>query len=124
MTATATALVNVEPWMIDAECLPGRSENPDLWFPVKGGTPNRAKSVCAGCTVRRPCLIFALLNDDRYGVWGGLSPRQRADFIYKAGGLQAAIDGLKDGTLQVPPIRLNYGSTPKIQPRQGVSSAA
>ncbi len=37
----------------------------------------RAKAVCAGCPVRAECLEFALANDERWGVWGGTSERQR-----------------------------------------------
>ena len=37
----------------------------------------RAKAVCAGCPVREACLEFALANDERWGVWGGTSERQR-----------------------------------------------
>ena len=36
-----------------------------------------AKAVCAGCPVRQACLEFALANDERWGVWGGTSERQR-----------------------------------------------
>jgi len=49
----------------------------DVFFPDKGGTTREAKRICAGCPVREPCLQYALDNDERYGVWGGLSERQR-----------------------------------------------
>jgi WhiB family redox-sensing transcriptional regulator len=53
--------------------------------PCRGITPlmydelgvARAKAVCAGCPVREACLEFALANDERWGVWGGTSERQR-----------------------------------------------
>ena len=36
-----------------------------------------AKRVCSGCSVRAECLEFALANDERFGIWGGLSERER-----------------------------------------------
>lgn len=36
-----------------------------------------AKALCAGCPVRVACLEFALAHDERHGVWGGASERQR-----------------------------------------------
>ncbi len=34
---------------------------------------------CRGCEVRRPCLAYALANDERFGVFGGLSERERRE---------------------------------------------
>lgn len=39
-----------------------------------------AKSVCAGCAVRGPCLEEALANGEVYGIWGGLTERERRRF--------------------------------------------
>lgn len=38
---------------------------------------NEARAICAQCPIRRMCLTSALENDERYGVWGGTSGRQR-----------------------------------------------
>jgi hypothetical protein len=38
---------------------------------------NTAQQLCAQCPVANTCLAYALLNDERYGVWGGTSGRQR-----------------------------------------------
>ena len=52
--------------------------DPDRWFPEKGGDQGRsAKAVCARCPVKDPCLIFALNNDEQFGVWGGMSQQER-----------------------------------------------
>ena len=61
----------------------------DLFFPEKGRTDQAeaARQVCAGCPVRRQCLGFALENEERHGVWGGLTERERRKV--KAGAARA-----------------------------------
>lgn len=66
----------VEPfeWMTDAFCT---QVDPEPFFPEKGGSTRQAKSICAQCTVTDQCLDFAMQNDERFGIWGGLSERER-----------------------------------------------
>lgn len=49
----------------------------DEFFPEKGGSTRLAKAVCRSCLVRAECLEYALANDERFGIWGGLSERER-----------------------------------------------
>jgi WhiB family redox-sensing transcriptional regulator len=51
--------------------------DPEAFFPEKGGSTREAKKVCIGCDVRGECLEYALANDERFGIWGGLSERER-----------------------------------------------
>ncbi|WP_322645536.1 WhiB family transcriptional regulator [Oerskovia flava] len=51
--------------------------DPEAFFPEKGGSTREAKKVCTGCEVRSECLEYALENDERFGIWGGLSERER-----------------------------------------------
>ncbi|MFV2145773.1 WhiB family transcriptional regulator [Isoptericola sp. G70] len=51
--------------------------DPEAFFPEKGGSTREAKKVCASCEVRSECLDYALENDERFGIWGGLSERER-----------------------------------------------
>jgi WhiB family redox-sensing transcriptional regulator len=51
--------------------------DPEAFFPEKGGSTREAKKVCTSCEVRAECLDFALGNDERFGIWGGLSERER-----------------------------------------------
>ena len=51
--------------------------DPEAFFPEKGGSTREAKKVCVSCDVRSECLDFALGNDERFGIWGGLSERER-----------------------------------------------
>ena len=51
--------------------------DPEAFFPEKGGSTRVAKRVCLTCAVRTECLEYALANDERFGIWGGLSERER-----------------------------------------------
>lgn len=52
--------------------------DPELFHPEKGGSgAKEAKKICASCPVRLQCLQHALDNDEKYGIWGGLSERER-----------------------------------------------
>ena len=51
--------------------------DPEAFFPEKGGSTREAKKTCRGCFVREQCLTYALEHDERFGVWGGLSERER-----------------------------------------------
>ncbi len=51
--------------------------DPEAFFPEKGGSTREAKKVCVGCTVQTQCLEYALAHDERFGIWGGLSERER-----------------------------------------------
>jgi WhiB family redox-sensing transcriptional regulator len=51
--------------------------DPEAFFPEKGGSTREAKKVCLSCDVRGECLEYALSNDERFGIWGGLSERER-----------------------------------------------
>ena len=48
-----------------------------MFFPEKGVSTRDAKQVCRGCDVREECLAYALANDEKFGIWGGLSERER-----------------------------------------------
>lgn len=51
--------------------------DPEAFFPEKGGSTREAKRICSGCEVRAECLEYALMHDERFGIWGGLSERER-----------------------------------------------
>jgi WhiB family transcriptional regulator, redox-sensing transcriptional regulator len=61
-------------WMSRGTCA---QTDPDAFFPEKGGSTREAKKVCRSCPVRRECLEYALENDERFGIWGGVSERAR-----------------------------------------------
>jgi len=61
-------------WQEQALCA---QTDPEAFFPEKGGSTREAKRICSGCEVRAECLEYALANDERFGIWGGLSERER-----------------------------------------------
>ena len=62
------------PWMDKARCA-GMPLN--FFFPDKGRSPNAAKAFCEPCPAKDACLEFALKNNERFGVFGGKSERER-----------------------------------------------
>lgn len=61
-------------WQQYAECL---GFDPDLFYPKRGEDVQDAKDVCRKCMVREECLEYALKKEERFGIWGGLSTRER-----------------------------------------------
>jgi WhiB family redox-sensing transcriptional regulator len=61
-------------WQDAALC--GQTD-PESFFPEKGGSTRQAKKVCGSCEVRAECLEYALDTDQRFGIWGGMSERER-----------------------------------------------
>ena len=63
------------------------SSTPDAWFPAQALSPSsrqreaanqRARELCAGCSVVTECLALALARSEEHGIWGGTTPLQRA----------------------------------------------
>lgn len=63
-----------EGWQAHANCM---GVDPDLFFPERGASTREAKGVCQGCVVREDCLEYALANSEKFGIWGGMSERER-----------------------------------------------
>ena len=75
-------------WARDALCA---QTDPEAFFPEKGRSNAAAKRVCLACPVRAECLDAALSRPERFGVWGGLSERERRR-------LQPRVEGLPAGS--------------------------
>jgi WhiB family transcriptional regulator, redox-sensing transcriptional regulator len=75
-------------WAEQALCA---QADPDAWFPDKGGSTALAKLICAACPVRAQCLDYALSGADTWGgiarIWGGTTPRERAQLRHHPEGL-------------------------------------
>lgn len=74
---------NQPDWRIQAAC---RDTDPDGLF-VRGAEQNRAKIVCMGCPVRTECLAEALDNRIDFGVWGGMTERERRALLRRRPGV-------------------------------------
>jgi WhiB family redox-sensing transcriptional regulator len=79
MQATDQSSRRPDHWAERAAC---QSADPSIFFPVGEDNPrdpdySTAKKICSTCEVRGECLVAGL--NERYGVWGGTTPRQRRD---------------------------------------------
>jgi WhiB family redox-sensing transcriptional regulator len=62
-------------WMREAACA---GADPDLFFPADSRSPaHEAKELCAWCPVRPQCLEYSLAAAEEFGVWGGLTEKER-----------------------------------------------
>ncbi|NGO74802.1 WhiB family transcriptional regulator [Streptomyces sp. YC504] len=61
-------------WHEDALCA---QTGPEFFFPEPGSSVSEAKRICFSCAGRAACLDYALTHDERFGVWGGLSEKER-----------------------------------------------
>lgn len=65
-------------WHVDALCA---ETDPEIFFPEKGHAVKPAKDICRRCIVRAECLDYALTTRQRFGVWAGLSERERRKLL-------------------------------------------
>jgi WhiB family redox-sensing transcriptional regulator len=63
-----------QPWAKWARC---QEVGGDWHFPEASQSAAVARSICRHCEVCQECLEWALITDERYGVWGGLTPKER-----------------------------------------------
>lgn len=64
-------------WLDAAAC---KGHATDLWFAERGDNEREtkaAKAICAGCPVKDQCLEAALTDNERFGIWGGYTERER-----------------------------------------------
>jgi WhiB family redox-sensing transcriptional regulator len=93
------------PWMTEAAC---NGVDPDLFFPERGDyrCVAIAKTICRTCPVREECLEYAIVNGEKFGVWGGLSERERRrvrrarGLATRPGGVAQPINHGTDGGFQ------------------------
>ena len=77
---TTTAIPPITPadlaWQEEALCA---QTGADFFFPEPGSSVREAKRICGLCPIRSACLDYALDHDERFGVWGGLSEKERLE---------------------------------------------
>lgn len=84
-------------WQAAALCA---QTDPEAHFPEKGGSTRDAKKICNSCDVKDECLEYALDNDERFGIWGGMSERERRKLkAARNGGRQAVAAAVQPAEL-------------------------
>ena len=66
-------------WVAQARC---KDIDPDELF-VRGAAQRKAASICRHCPVLLQCRADALDNRVEFGVWGGMTERERRDLLKK-----------------------------------------
>ncbi|MDP3983918.1 MAG: WhiB family transcriptional regulator [Acidimicrobiia bacterium] len=61
-------------WQDYANC---RGADADLFFPERGASTRKAKAICNACDVKDQCLDYAIVNGEKFGIWGAMSERER-----------------------------------------------
>lgn len=70
--------------------------DPELFFPEKGGSTKEAKSVCDRCPLELQCLDWAVRTQERFGIWGGQSERERRRLARDLGLTGSGVDAYLD----------------------------
>lgn len=76
--------IDPPPFLADALCA---QTDPEVFFPEQGASSRPAKRVCMACSARVACLEWSVATGQRYGVWGGLSERERQKWKRERRGL-------------------------------------
>lgn len=70
----AAPLLDEKPWATYAAC---KGEHGMIFFPQNKREEAAAVAICASCPVREECLDHAIATNERFGVWGGLTEKER-----------------------------------------------
>lgn len=87
-------------WKQQAVCA---NSDPDLLF-VTGAAQRDAARLCSGCPVKTECLAEALDNQVEYGVWGGMTERQRRALLKRCPEVTSWRDLLENARADVVPV--------------------
>lgn len=96
-------------WKLSGLCA---QTDPEVFFPEKGGSTGEAKRICGGCEVRSECLQYALATGEHFGVWGGLSERERRQLR------RGERPALRPATPKQRRLTANYAPIPDLTPAE------
>lgn len=71
---------SISNWSSESSCI-NKSSDEDFFDPRESVLNSLSKKYCANCPVRQHCLYTSMVTQDPYGLWGGLSPKQRRYYI-------------------------------------------
>jgi len=80
-------------WQENAAC---RGIEPEIFFPVSDEEAGPAKAICSTCEVEQLCLFFSFKNRERYGVWGGVTEKERQDMFRRGLAQRVLAKALQD----------------------------
>lgn len=80
-------------WQARAAC---HGIEPEVFFPISDDDAWRAKEICTACEVRPRCLAFSLTNRERYGVWGGVTEKERQEMFRRGTAQRILAEALRD----------------------------
>ena len=103
----------ISDWPSMAAC---QSGDPDALF-VQGAEQNVAKRICRSCPVRYECLADALDNRIEFGVWGGMTERERRALLRRHPHV-ASWRKMFEAALREKGVRLLYDA-----PRRGTADS-
>lgn len=104
-------------WAVRAAC---NGTDPDELF-VQGAAQNRAKLICMGCDVRTECLADALDNRVEFGVWGGMTERERRALLRRRPDVTSwrrLLDSARDEHLRTGVEDIDYPLVPRQAARR------
>ena len=70
----AVPISDERPWVVFGAC---RDADPDLFFPTSRDSSDKAMAICGSCPVQPECLDYAFDAGERFGIWGGLTEKDR-----------------------------------------------
>ena len=72
--ALTAPVLQERPWSVFAACQNAKDVS---FFPQNKAEERAAAAICSFCPVREECLDHALSTNERLGMWGGISEKQR-----------------------------------------------
>ncbi|WP_182049912.1 WhiB family transcriptional regulator [Changpingibacter yushuensis] len=99
-------------WAVEAAC---SSSDPDALF-VRGAAQRQVRQVCFSCPVRLNCLADALDSETTFGVWGGLTERERRALLRRYPKVTDWYERLTKGEDQIA-VDLRNGRVPRLGDR-------
>lgn len=115
-------LIERPEWMADANC---RGTNVTVFFPGENTPVTAAREMCRRCDVQAECLAYAINNNERHGVWGGRSERQRRTLrrgaIAQCGTVQGYLHHLRLGQTPCDPCTEKHESYNASRRRGGAA---
>jgi len=79
-------------WQEHAAC---RGIEAEIFFPISDEEAGPAKAICSACDVERDCLLFSLQNRERYGVWGGVTEKERIEMVRRGAAQRMLAEDLR-----------------------------